>query len=308
MNRFISSIALCFVWVCALLSAPSQAQIIAANIEVSLISNNGAFTITWDAHSNNPEEGCVYFEITVLQTGSSSVFDYYETLNCNQKSFSVTNYPVGEYEIEISTAYESFTNGNYHFDTASILPFSVSVVAGGATAYDLSENFESGWGSWSNTGSYNWYINSGSTPSGSTGPSSAAQGDSYAYFETTSGYAFNTGNTAILQSANLSSSDDIITFQYHMFGANTGTLYLELFNGSQWIVIWSKNGQQHSSSTTPWSEVSVPISHASSNAKLRFRAVAVGGYRGDIGIDNIRLEPSSVTYEYEPTGHLIKIK
>mmetsp|Transcript_19924 Transcript_19924/g.25984 ORF Transcript_19924/g.25984 Transcript_19924/m.25984 type:complete len:257 (-) Transcript_19924:101-871(-) len=56
------------------------------------------------------------------------------------------------------------------------------------TFIPISENFDSGWGSFSNTGSYSWTLNSGSTPSSSTGPTSDHTTGSgyYAYIEASS--------------------------------------------------------------------------------------------------------------------------
>lgn len=177
----------------------------------------------------------------------------------------------------------------------------------------LGTGFEFGLGiGWSNTGAYEWTINSGSTPSGSTGPSSGYGGSlNYAYLETSSGHAFLSGNTAILESAEFESESYVVTFNYHMYGLDTGTLYLERFDtaSGQWIELWSQTGQVQTSSSEAWKTQSVTVESEGIH-KIRFRAVAAGNYRGDIAIDEIEIRLSeelpSVNFEnglaWENTG------
>lgn len=304
MNKLLFNFALCIFYI--LLAFPSLASVTATNIVVSpTVSSNGSFNVTWDVVKSDNSHYCQWFEISVIKVGTSGVFDYEETLNCDQKNFSATNYAEGQYEFQINTAYEYWVGSNYYFEFSLNTSPSVTVDLSGASASNVSETFESGWGAWSNVGSFNWLRKSGGTSSGGTGPSSAAQGSYYAYMESSSGYAYNNGNTAILESTPLSASVVTLKFKYHMYGANTGTLYLELFNGSQWTTLWSKSGQQHGSNALAWTEASVSINNPGSNAKLRFRAVAIGGYQGDIAIDHIQ-SSSVVTYEYDTAGRLIK--
>ncbi|WP_018278114.1 hypothetical protein WKI13_20745 [Teredinibacter turnerae] len=78
-------------------------------------------------------------------------------------------------------------------------------------------DFESGFGDWQNTGSYDWLRKSGATSSSNTGPASASQGSYYAYMETSSGYAYSNGNTAVLESGPINfTGSQTISFKYHM--------------------------------------------------------------------------------------------
>ena len=152
-----------------------------------------------------------------------------------------------------------------------------------ATTY--TESFESNFGSWSNITQFSttgWARRTGGTPSGSTGPSSAQSGSYYIYVETSSGSSYSSGNTDIIQ-YNLPSSETegTVTFRYHQYGLDQGTLHLEAYTGSSWTSLWSSTGNQGNQ----WNTVSNE-SFTGATA-IRFRNVAAGGYRGDIALDNI---------------------
>lgn len=149
-------------------------------------------------------------------------------------------------------------------------------------------NFESGIENWvqvSGSDSHDWTIKSGSTPSNNTGPSSADQGSYYAYLETSSGSAYNSGNNARLKSPSISGAQKI-SFSYHMLGGDIGELFVDInANGSGWTNnIWSKSGNQGDQ----WQQAAIDIGqYSDDNVEIRFRAVADGGWQGDIAIDNI---------------------
>ena len=163
-----------------------------------------------------------------------------------------------------------------------------------ATTY--TESFESNFGSWTNITQFSttgWARRTGSTPSGSTGPSAAHSGSYYIYVETSSGSSYTSGNTDIIQ-YNLPSSETEgnITFRYHQYGLDQGTLYLEAYTNS-WNTLWSSSGDQGNQ----WNTVS--NESFSGATAIRFRNVAAGGYRGDVALDNITV------YSEEPTSNTI---
>jgi hypothetical protein len=155
--------------------------------------------------------------------------------------------------------------------------------------FPLTDGFESDL-TWYNMGDFDWTVNSGGTISSDTGPSDAAEGDNYLYFETSGGYANDLGDEALLESDVFAAQDAKISFQYHMYGSNIGTLAIEASsNGVNWETVWSLSGQQQASETAAWSKQVVRLDDYSGNIKLRIRATAVGGYWGDIAIDNLKI-------------------
>ncbi|PAJ72537.1 hypothetical protein CJF42_20705 [Pseudoalteromonas sp. NBT06-2] len=155
-----------------------------------------------------------------------------------------------------------------------------------------------------------WYRRQYYTPSGNTGPSGGAEGSQwFVFFETSSGAAYYAGDSAYLQSATTTAIE--VSFYYHMFGADIGTLALEIDAGNGWERVWEKSGQQHTSNGAAWTQASVNISQYPSSKKVRFVAVAAGGNRGDIAIDQIRFElkdNTSLIYTYDALGRLVCIK
>ena len=158
-------------------------------------------------------------------------------------------------------------------------------------------DFESGLGDWSVDANNWWALDSGGTPSGNTGPSydhtlGTALGD-YVYLETSSGYAFTTGATAVFTGPTIQVANEgsAIAFYYHMYGANMGTLALQAeLPDTSVVSLWSKSGQQHASGSVPYDLAEVDLSaQAGLTLQLQFLATAAGNYAGDMAIDDIFL-------------------
>jgi len=157
-----------------------------------------------------------------------------------------------------------------------------------------SESFESSLGEWTNASSKNWSRDAYGTSSGGTGPSTAKDGNYYMYMETSYGSAYYSGNTATLVSPFFNALSASMSFSYHMYGSNMGTLYLDVYSNGSWHNnVWSKSGQQHSSNSATWATATISLAAYSGVLQIRFRGVAAGGYRGDMAIDNVHI--SSVT-------------
>ncbi len=154
---------------------------------------------------------------------------------------------------------------------------------------DYVDNLESGFGNWSNVGgdNFDWTRKSGTTPSGSTGPSSAHGGSYYMFIESSSpNYP---SKSAIVNGPSINfnaQSGEQIDFWYHMYGADyMGTLYLEENTTGSWHTIWSKSNDQGNQ----WNNAIVNLSGISGTGTLRFRAVTGSGWRSDIALDDIHI-------------------
>ncbi|MEC4727696.1 PKD domain-containing protein [Shewanella sp. D64] len=157
-----------------------------------------------------------------------------------------------------------------------------------------SENFESGLGDWSNNSSsdWDWSRLSGATASSSTGPDSGVGGQGYyLYLETSNNKgAYTAGEQAVIESRDWNVSQPRFSFDYHMYGANIGTLVVDMFKDGSWNNnIWQISGQQQSSSTEDYRQANVDLSAYSGAVRFRLRAVAAGGWKGDIAIDNLQV-------------------
>jgi len=157
-----------------------------------------------------------------------------------------------------------------------------------------SADFEIGFGNWVNvTGddSHDWTRDSGGTPSSDTGPSSGANGSTwYVFLETSAAGANYAGDTAYLESPEIDGISRTLTFYYHMYGEDMGELNVDVYSDGSWHnEVWSISGEQHSSHSDPYTQATVDLSAYTGTIKIRFRAVAAGGLRGDMAIDDIEV-------------------
>ena len=91
-----------------------------------------------------------------------------------------------------------------------------------------------------------WIRSRFATPTSGTGPSGANEGILYMFVEADQG----TNDSAIMESPCIdipAAMNTYMTFDYHMSGANMGTLDLDVYNGSTWSNIWTQSGDQGAS-------------------------------------------------------------
>ncbi|SHJ06334.1 Por secretion system C-terminal sorting domain-containing protein [Mesonia phycicola] len=148
-------------------------------------------------------------------------------------------------------------------------------------------------------GTYDWNIDSnGSTPSTNTGPSGAYSGSNYLYVEGSSG---SSGDEAWLESPSVDISSltaPALSFYYHMYGADIGTLHIDVGNGSTWDNdVFVISGEQQTAQADPWVKAFVDLSVYSGVVQFRFRAErGSGSFNGDISLDDIAVENGPSCY------------
>jgi subtilisin-like proprotein convertase family protein len=142
-----------------------------------------------------------------------------------------------------------------------------------------------------------WLVYTGPTPTEDTGPNTDVSGTGkYVYIETT-GNQCSTGAQAWLQSGcfrlNKRSTDSChFSFFYHQFGANAGTLRLEISTngGVTWQNLWERRGNQGDA----WRKVSLSLRSFVDGTIVQFRFVGIkgNGSLGDIALDQIAVHGS----------------
>lgn len=144
---------------------------------------------------------------------------------------------------------------------------------------------------WSNSSvsAYDWNVSSGGTPSTGTGPLSANSGTNFFYVEASSGTA---GNTATLVTPSIDLTGltvPLLSFYYHMFGAQIGTLDVEISDdgGATWNPVTSISGAQQSSQADPFLLSESTLIGYSGVVRIRFVATNNGTFEGDISLDDI---------------------
>ncbi|MBN2777031.1 MAG: T9SS type A sorting domain-containing protein [Bacteroidales bacterium] len=153
-----------------------------------------------------------------------------------------------------------------------------------------------------------WSVNSGVSPSGSTGPTADHTSGSGVYLYTESSGANGNKNlkvsSPVLDLTNYTGSE--VTFWYHMYGANMGSLQIDLFYGGSnhtaVPVYWASTGSTTTSISgdqgNQWYEATVDISAADGENDLVFTFNAQTGadYLSEMAIDdfNVTGTPSVV--------------
>lgn len=193
------------------------------------------------------------------------------------------------------TAVDTDGNESGYSDEASAMPNDGSFVQ------LLYTDFESGLGGWTDNPALDaWTRNSGATPTGNyfgtTGPDSGADDSTwYVFFETSSNYANSNGDTDMLTSPELDAYNRTLTFYYHMYGDDIGTLNVDVYDSVWHEAVWSLSGQQQTSGAEAYRQAAVDLSDYSGPIRIRFRAVAAGGYLGDIAVDDIEVTGSTIS-------------
>ena len=194
-------------------------------------------------------------------------------------------------------------------------------------------SFESGLEKWINvtvSDDVDWRRHSGSTSSDNTGPTSAADGTYYLYVESSDSgddYKGHPNKVAILESPYFNieparingipqhqlDSHFGISFRYHMYGAKTGELALEISTdrGRTWSELWSLSGDQGSH----WQDVSLnspafdyyPLDYYLGKViKLRFKCETGSNFTSDIATDSVSISVwsgvSNLIVEPDPLG------
>lgn len=138
---------------------------------------------------------------------------------------------------------------------------------------------------------YRWNItDNGTTPSSSTGPSSAHSGNKFFFTEASSGNLDNEAEliTPLIDISMLTTP--YLSFYYHMYGSAMGSLHVDIMSNGNWhndeIII---NGEQQTSENDPWLEQGLVINYPGP-VKIRFRGIRGNNYRSDIAIDDIRID------------------
>jgi MAM domain, meprin/A5/mu/Secretion system C-terminal sorting domain/SprB repeat len=137
--------------------------------------------------------------------------------------------------------------------------------------------------------STNWVRRTGATPNQNTGPNQAYHQNRYAHINSA-----NAPRTAVLRTKdclNLTAvNNPVIEFYYHLFGAQMGTLYVEVStdNGATWTTAWSLSGNQGNQ----WTKASVSLQPYNNGAtRIRFRG-ETSYNTSDMAIDAVYIGPA----------------
>ncbi|NLK40487.1 MAG: carbohydrate-binding protein [Planctomycetes bacterium] len=255
-------------------SAPSGLRVIAGD---------GTVALNWTANGEGDIAGYQVYRSTTSGSGyvllNSSLLSSPEFIDDTAVNFRLYNYVV--------TAVDFDTLESAYSHEVQAIPNDETFVLLAGT------DFESGFGDWVNIAgedSHDWTRDSNGTLTPNTGPSGGAEGSSwYVYLETSPGGAASAGNTAILESPVIEGYGRFLAFYYHLYGVEIGILSVDVYDGVWHTEVWSISGQQHTGSADEYTRVYVDLTGYNGPIRIRLRATAVGGPRGDMAVDNIEV-------------------
>lgn len=148
------------------------------------------------------------------------------------------------------------------------------------------------WDRTTNT-TYFWMAGPKQFPSFSTGPQNDhTTGSGKFMFANTTTYGGTSPLTAdfttpLINLAPLDTPE--LSFWYHMFGAQIGSLIVQVNNGSSWVTIKTITGQQQTGKTSAWLEEIINLqAYANDTIRLRFRATKnINTFNTEVAIDDI---------------------
>ncbi|MFC3875731.1 M14 family zinc carboxypeptidase [Winogradskyella maritima] len=269
---------------------PCDASNPPTNLNVFNITSTTA-DITWDVIPS------ATYDLQYREVGGS--FTTINNISTNSYTINTGLSASTDYQVQISTRCVSTTSA-----FSSLVDFTTAAPCSGTLVdtFPYSESFEgSGSGSlgdWTQDSSdnFDWTLDANGTPTTSTGPSSALEGNYYLYTEA----GTSTGIARIISPCfdlnGLSSAS--FSYAYHMYGSNMGSLTLEISDddGATWTNLWSQSGNQGDS----WFTNNIDLStYLNKYVKFRFSGDMPnsGNSRSDMAIDDIGLTAviSSIT-------------
>ncbi|GAA4237315.1 hypothetical protein GCM10022291_23830 [Postechiella marina] len=266
------------------------------NVTADDISASSA-TINWDDIEGSD------FDLRYRATSSST------WINVNDRALNFYNIPnliAGtEYEVQVRTVCNSSTNSAYSVLTIFNTLNCNTII----DTFPYSESFESNLGDWNqaNINEIDWTrfsgltpSNTGNNPANTTGPSTASNGSYYLYTESSGS---NNNKKAYLLSPCFDLNgyqNATLNFDYHMFGANMGSLSLEVStdNGNTYTPLFSRTGNHPDQNANADSWITQPVdlsAYDGSVIRLRFYGLTGSNYTSDISIDNIVLTANTVS-------------
>ncbi len=275
------------------------------NLTVDTVTPASA-SVSWD---NIPS---ATYDLRYREVGAPS---WNEVTNITTNTYNILGLTPGtDYEVQVRTRCSTTTSA-YSASENFTTPSAVACTGGSVNTFPYTEGFETGIGLWSQSANgsvddIDWTRDDNGTPSTNTGPGSASEGTFYMYTEASTNVSppGNPNMTAYLTSPCIDFSgreNAQIQFDYHMFGADMGTLSLEVStdNGANYTSLFSISGEQQGSTGAAWTTQAVDLSlYDGQTIKLRFNGLTGTGFNSDMAIDAINVTSDEVVLSAPPVA------
>ena len=170
-------------------------------------------------------------------------------------------------------------------------PIGISCNSGSPINYVEDCESQGNWTGDFGTGNGYWRVKSGSTGSSGTGPSGAHSGNSYFYFEASTG-GLTTASIVSPVFDLTNSSDAELSFWLHAYGNDIGTLEVGVGNSATgpFTNVLTKSGAINTSSADPYYNAGVSLaSYLGQSVYVEFKYTRGSSYEGDLAIDLVEV-------------------
>jgi hypothetical protein len=230
------------------------------------------------AHTGGATGGSV----TTTVSGGTTPYTY--AWSNGSSAANLSGVAAGTYGLTVTDSKDCSTTGSYLITQPVVCSTYYS-------AFPWTSSLEANFGIFERVNGYqtNWVRRSGATANPNTGPDQAYNGSQYAFIN-----SGNTQRTAVLQSKDclnlLAVNNPVFEFYYHLFGAQMGTLHVEIStnNGTTWTTVWSLSGNQGNQ----WQKASINLQPYNNGAtRIRLRGVAISN-TSDMAVDAFYIGPA----------------
>lgn len=260
----------------------------------------------------NPANGKVHFTLDNPATHDSVTF-----ANLATGDTLTVNFPItfgGTLETLTANAFVVLENGTDGDAANDSLTTTFELLPGCVSTFPYTENFDNsalfdeanfdpstGWVNLSND-DFDWESETFGTISGDTGPTGDNTNGNTQYLYTEASGSNNPSKTAIIRSPCFDISALVnpqVSFFYHMFGSNMGTLNVDVLDGNNNVLlddVVSLTGQQQATSGADWREAVFLVGGLGSDEIIiRFEGITGSSFRSDMAIDDFSLssQPSN---------------
>lgn len=244
-------------------------------------TGNTSFTVEWGPCGYTPGTGAstTGTNDTILVTGLSSqtCYDFYVYGTCGTVSSPTGGGPATattSCNAQLVPYTEGFENSPWVANTGFTYNADVFSSCWSRTPDQYSQ--------------FAWLVRTGSTPSSSTGPSSAATGSNYLYTEGSYGSAGNIAEIRLPQFYKTVAGAFEVSFAYHTYGQTMDSSFVEYSNDMG--ITWQMMGgvaQSQTSSTDPWETFTAYPAATGDTLDVRIRHRKGSSFYSDMGIDDI---------------------
>ncbi len=282
------------------LQIPCDASTPPTGLNADIVTSISA-SVSWDAIPS------ATYDLRYREVGAPS---WNEVTDLSTNTYNILGLtPNTDYEVQVRTRCTS-TTSSYSSSETFTTPNAVACTGGNdITVFPYSQGFENAnLGFWlqSANGSVDdidWTRNNGPTGSTNTGPTGASEGSFYIYTEASTNVspAGSPNKTAYLTSPCIDFSgyeNPQIQFDYHMYGAEIGSITLEVStDGTLFNPVFSISDQQQTSNGEAW-RTTDPIDlslYSGQTVKLRITGLTGSGFNSDLSVDNINITADALS-------------